>query len=128
MFKTIFLASVLLFGVGCKGNKANSAATSGIDQKAITTTWYLVSADNSLKVFSSKKEEIAPRRGYESMSFQPDGTCTRTIPGPTDRPEVKSGTWRWKSATELSVIIDEAREILKIHRLSTDRLEIITQQ
>jgi len=128
MFRTLFLVSVLLLGLGCKGNKANSAAASDIDQKAITATWYLVSADNSIRVFSSNKEEIAPRRGFESMSFHADGTCTRTIPGPTDRPEVKSGTWRWKSPSELSVIIDEAREILKINRLSADRLEIITQQ
>lgn len=127
MFRLTLLFLIVLFGSQCKSNKANGSGNPDVDQQAITANWYLLSTDNSVKIFSSNKEEITPRRGYESLLFNADGTCTRTVPGPTDRPEVKSGTWRWKSANELSLIIDEVREVLQINSLSTDRLEIIIQ-
>jgi len=127
MLRTMLIVSVLLAGIGCRNTKTTSSDQKAIDQKAIVTKWYLVSHDASIKKFTSNKEEVTPRRGYEMMAFDANGTCTVTIPGPTDRPEVKSGTWKWKSESELVLIINDTREVLQIVQLSADRLEINKQ-
>ncbi len=126
MLRTIFIISILLLA-GCKGNKAATAAQTDISKEALTTTWHLLSVKDSLKIFTSNAEEVTPRRGFESMRFEADGTFSRTLPGPTDRPETTQGTWEWTSENELTVKIDGTTLALQISKLSTSRFELLTQ-
>jgi len=127
MFRTFLLATLLTCTLGCKSNKVSSVSLQDVDKKAVVADWYLLSVDNSIKIFTSNNQEVPPRRGYESMTFRADGTCSRTLPGPTDRPETTEGTWKWSSEKELTLEISGTTQVLRINKLLSTRLELTTQ-
>jgi hypothetical protein len=126
MRRTIFLLFILLL-VGCKGNKAASVGQTDISKEALATTWHLMSVENALKIFSSNAAAVTPRRGFESIRFEPNGIFSRTIPGPTDRPETTQGTWKWISENQLNLTINGTNQVLRVSKLTATRLELFTQ-
>jgi hypothetical protein len=55
---------------------------------------------------SSTLEAVPGRGGLETLAFRPDGTFSMSGPGPDDRTQALTGTWRVDDGPDRKVILD----------------------
>ena len=77
-------------------------------------------------VFRPAEYPLPPARGRERLEFSPDGTFFESVPGPTDAPEDRAGSWKVEGG-KLVIESDQAPEgqrMLEIASVDEDRLVV----
>ena len=79
---------------------------------------------SSTRVFRPKTFALPPSRGRRTIDLSAPGTMTEARPGPSDRPETRSGGWSVEGNTLIlhSPPPGEISEKLEIVSLAPDRL------
>jgi hypothetical protein len=77
-------------------------------------------------VFRPAEYPLPPSRGRQRLEFKPDGTFFESVPGPTDAPEGRAGSWKVEDG-KLVIESDQAPEgtrTLEIASVDEDRLVV----
>jgi hypothetical protein len=101
-------------------------ADSKLNEHLVGKVWTRDRAQRgSGSIYTSSALEAAPGRGgLETLAFRPDGTFSMSGPGPDDRTQALTGTWKVDDGPDRKVILDFDNHDTKATLRLTDQGDI----